>query len=608
MTDSAKDPGSAASEIAQAERIGATRQARMIFRAIFASPVGKTITVLIASIVIVILLTAYGQIKLNQWNKPFFDALSRRDLNDFLVQLGVFFIIAGSLLVLNVGQRWLVETTKYKLREGLVRDLLKNWMVPRRAFWLASAGTIGVNPDQRMSEDAQKLCELSADLSVGLFQASILLISFAGVLWNISEDFSFRAGGVDYAVPGFMLWAAILYALAGSLLSYVVGRNLISRNAERYAREADLRFSLVRINEHLDGISLAEGEDDERRRVEQHLSNVMAAMRRLVKGLTNLTWVTAGFGWITGVAPILVAAPLYFGGKTTFGGMMMAAAAFTQAQSSLRWFVDNFSAIADWRATLLRVANFRQALVTPEPQRDEQSCITYTEGEPGLMTIENLRVDSPTGTDTFKEQRIDIRTGEHVLIVGGPGTGKTLLFRALAGLWPWGSGRIARPAGEQILYLPRGTPYLPRGSLREILAYPMRVGMFEERRFAYALERLGLRRLVSSLDETRRWDRELSQDEQLSLALARIVLQAPPWVLLDDTFGSLDDESLESVIDIFSNELTRTTVIHIGRAAQMHLPLFSRVLHLVKAPGARAPGLGAAPEQRGPKETTPGLQ
>jgi putative ATP-binding cassette transporter len=592
MTDSAKDVGSAASEIAQAERVGAIGQARMIFRAIFASPVGKRLTVLITILVIVILATAYGQIKLNQWNKPFFDALSRRDLNDFLVQLGVFFMIAGTLLVLNVGQRWLVETTKYKLREGLVRDLLKNWLVPRRAFWLANQGAIGVNPDQRMSEDAQKLCELSADLAVGLFQASILLISFAGVLWTISADFSVRVGGIDYAVPGFMLWAAILYALAGSLLSYLVGRNLISRNAERYAREADLRFSLVRINEHLDGISLAEGEGDERRRVEQHLANVMTAMRRLVKGLTNLTWITAGFGWITGVAPILVAAPLYFGGKTTFGGMMMAAAAFTQAQSSLRWFVDNFSAIADWRATLLRVANFREALVAPEPERAQQSCITYAEGEPGLMTIDELRVDSPTGADVFKEKRVVIRTGEHVLIVGAPGTGKTLLFRALAGLWPWGSGRVARPAGEQILYLPRGTPYLPRGTLREILAYPLKVEGFDKDRFGYALERLGLERLTPALDETRRWDRELSQDEQLSLALARIVLQAPPWVLLDDTFGSLDDESLESVIDVFSNELKRTTVIHIGRSAQMHLPLFSRVLHLVKA--GPAPGTGSA--------------
>ena len=171
---------------------------------------------------------------------------------------------------------------------------------------------MGVNPDQRISEDADKLCNISADLSIGLFRASVLFVSFAGVLWTISADFTFRVGGVDYAVPGFMLWAAISYAVVGSLLSYLVGRSLIRRNADRYAREADLRFSLVRISEHVDGIALAAGEADERRRVEMHLSNVMLAMRRLVRGLTNLTWVTAGFGWITGIAPILISAPLYF--------------------------------------------------------------------------------------------------------------------------------------------------------------------------------------------------------------------------------------------------------------------------------------------------------
>ena len=593
-----QDASGVTSEIDQAARVGAYGQVRMIFRAIFGSPVGKRIVILVSVLVVVILVTAYGQIVLNRWNKPFYDALSRRDLHDFLYQLGVWFSIVGTLLVLNVGQRWLTETTKYRLREGLTRDLLALWMQPRRAFWLATTGgPMGVNPDQRMSEDTHKLCDLSADLSVGLFQATILLISFSGVLWGISNDFTFRYDNIDYAVPGFMLWAAVIYATIGSLLSYFVGRNLISRNADRYAREADLRFSLVRINEHLDGISLAGGEADERRRVELHLTNVMTAMRRLVKGLTNLTWITAGFGWITGIAPILVAAPLYFGGKTTFGGMMMAAAAFTQAQGSLRWFVDNFSAIADWRATLLRVANFRQALVaTVVDENGFKSRITYAEGEPGVLRIENLRVDSSVGAEVFKERDVVINAGEHVLICGAPGEGKTPLFRALAGLWPWGSGSITLPRGEQILYLPRGTPYLPRGTLREVLAYPLKVDEFEASRYPLALEQLGVARLTPSLDETHRWDRELNQDEQLSIALARIVLHAPPWVLLDDTFTSLDDETLERVVDIFTHSLKKTTVIHIGRTALMHLPLFSRVVHVMKAPANPAGAKGGATE------------
>src|SRR5208337_1388964 len=275
-------------------------------------------------------------------------------------------------------------------------------MLPRRAFWLANAGAIGVNPDQRIHEDARKLCELSADLGIGLLQASILFGTFAGVLWVLSSGFTFRIGDRDYAIPGFMLWAAIIYSSAGSLLSYWVGRGLVNRNAERYAREADLRFSLVRVNEHVDDISLAAGEADEKRRIDLHLRNVLDATRRIVMGHTNLTWITAGFGWVTLVAPILVAAPLYFTGKVSFGGLMMAAGAFTQAQSSLRWFIDNFSVIADWRATLLRVANFRHALITTSEPQGFESRITYVEGDPGVFTIDNLEIVSSANADKLK--------------------------------------------------------------------------------------------------------------------------------------------------------------------------------------------------------------
>jgi vitamin B12/bleomycin/antimicrobial peptide transport system ATP-binding/permease protein len=571
----------------KAANLGFTQQLGLVIRAIFSSPVGKTLTVLMTAIVLVIIATSYGQIRLNGWNKPFYDALSRRDFRDFLFELGVFFVIAGFLLILNVTQLWLAETLQVKLREGLVRSLLGDWLLPRRAFWLANAGSMGVNPDQRIHEDARKLCELSAGLGIGLLQASILFGIFAGVLWGLSRDFVLRIGEVDYAIPGFMLWAAIVYASAGSLLSYWVGRGLINRNADRYAREADLRFALVRVNEHVDDISLAQGEADEKRRIVRHLEDVLRATRRIVWGHTNLTWVTSGFGWITNVAPILVAAPLYFTGKVSFGGLMMAAAAFTQAQSQLRWFIDNFSVIADWRATLLRVASFRHAVISTHEPRGFQSRIAYAEGDPGTISIDELESVSSAHADKLKEPNVVVAAGARVLILGAPGTGKTQFFRALAGLWPWGTGRITRPRGEQIFYLPRGTPYLPRGSLREVLAYPLKAESFSAGGFNRALFRLGLERLAPLLDETRRWDRELSQDEQLCLVFARMLLQTPPWVLIDGTFGALDDDVLELVIDVFTNELKTTGIIHIGGAGEAHA-LFSRTLHLVKAPRAAA--------------------
>ncbi|EIT67991.1 MULTISPECIES: ABC transporter ATP-binding protein/permease [Hydrocarboniphaga] len=561
------------------------RQIGLVMQALRSSAVARILLGLIVALVVVVLATAYGQVHLNRWNQPFYDALSRRDLKDFMTQLGVFFIIVGCLLVLNVIQRWIVEHLKLRLREGLTRDLINRWMQPRRAFWLANSGSMGVNPDQRMQEDARKFTELSADLGVGLLQATILFVTFAGVLWGLSTDFSFRIGDADYAVPGFMLWAAIAYALIGSLLSYWVGRSLIGSNAERYAREADLRFALVRVNEHLDGVSLARGEPDEGRRINRYLDDTLRSMRRLATEHTNLTWVTSGFGWITNIAPTLVAVPLYFTGKISFGGLMMAAAAFTQAQSSLRWFVDNFSTIADWRAGLLRVASFRQALLTEQGLDQIERRIAYTQSTDESLRIESLQVEAQSGRERVEESPVRIEAGQRVMVISAPGTSKTMLFRALAGLWPWGSGRIEMPSVETIFYVPRGTPYLPAGSLREALAYPDDAQSFEAQRYAQALERLGLDRLVPLLDESRRWDRELGQDEQLCVAFARMLLQAPAWVLIDDAFSVLEEDSLARVVDVLRNELKATGLIHIGGSVQGHETLFDRSLHLVKMPG-----------------------
>jgi vitamin B12/bleomycin/antimicrobial peptide transport system ATP-binding/permease protein len=339
-------------------------QLGMMTRALLASPVKGQLFTLGGAIFLVVVATAYGQIRLNQWNKPFYDALARRDFHQFMVQLGVFGIITAVLLVLNVGQRWLSEMLKLKLRQGLVRDLVTEWLKPGRAARLAKEGAIGVNPDQRMHEDARHLTELSGDLGVMLLQSSILLITFVGVLWALSSGFVFHYQGHQFSIPGYMVWAAILYAGLGSLLSYWVGGSLISKNAARYQRESELRYSLMQINQTFPAIIASHGEEEASRRLDRNLAGVLKAMRRLVTGLTDLTWVTAGYGWLTLVAPILVAAPAYFAGNLSFGGMMMAAGAFNQVQSSLRWFVDNFSTIADWRATLLRVANFRRALIT----------------------------------------------------------------------------------------------------------------------------------------------------------------------------------------------------------------------------------------------------
>jgi putative ATP-binding cassette transporter len=252
---------------------------------------------------------------------------------------------------------------KLRLREGLAHDLVGYWLRPGCALQLSQEGPIGINPDQRMHEDARHLSELSGDLGVQLLQSAILLITFVEVLWKISGNFSLTVGGHAYLIHGYMVWGAVFYAGFGSLLSYWVGRDLVARNAERYQRESEIRFALMRTNEHADDIAKSpEALRQARVQIFTSLDGVLGALWRLVLGVTNLTWVTAGYGWLTLVIPILIAAPAYFSGSLTFGGLMMAVGAFNQVQQSLRWFVDNFSSIADWRATLLRVAEFRRAI------------------------------------------------------------------------------------------------------------------------------------------------------------------------------------------------------------------------------------------------------
>jgi putative ATP-binding cassette transporter len=593
MTTDQPNEKAAKRDADEADALGLLPQISLMARAWWASSVRNMLLWLTGSLVAVVGVTAYGQIRLNNWNQPFYDALSRKDMHEFLVQLAVFGVIAGALLILNVAQRWMVETLKLRLRQGLVQDLVENWLVPGRAFRLSNAGPVGVNPDQRMHEDARHLTELSADLGIGLLQSSILLATFVEVLWALSNNFIFHVSGKQFYIPGYMVWAAVFYAGSASLVSWWVGRSLVERNAQRYAREADLRFSLVRVNEHIDAIALAAGEADEVRRIEIDLQSVLKATARLVTGLTNLTWITAGYGWFTTVAPILVAAPLYFGGSLTFGGLMMASGAFIQVQSSLRWFVDNFSTIADWRATLLRVAAFRHAVMSADTLHETANRITFKEGSADAILIDNLDITSPDGGITLKEKHVQIKAAERVLIVGDSGSGKTLLFRALAGLWPWGSGSVTRPASQEFMYMPR-TPYLPPGTLRETLAYPRDGAKFEDKVFQESLRRVSLERLIPELDSVQRWDHELNEDEQQALAFARVLVHQPPWLLIDEVLDSLDETALKRATDVFATDLQKTAIICIGRT-RVRDGLFSQELHLLKVTALPKPA--SAPAQ-----------
>ncbi len=567
------------------------RQVRTFLGALAGSRGKKKLVLLAVGLVVVIGTTVVAQLRLNDWNRPFFDAIERKDLGAFGVQLAVFAAIAGILLVLNVAQMWLDQTTKVEMRKWLTCDLFAQWMVPKRAFLIAGAGSIGVNPDQRIHEDARRLTELSTALAIGFFQSSLLLVSFIGVLWLLSEGIVIELVGHSLSIPGYMVWAALIYAASGSWLSWLVGKPLINMQVARYAREADLRFALVRVSESADGIALDGGEEEERQHLESELGHVIAVMRRIVSRLTRLTWVTAGYGWCAIIAPIVIAAPGYFNGQLTFGELMVTVGAFNQVQASLRWFVDNASNIADWRATLQRVMSFRSALLDTDrlkQSRPRMDIVADTES----LVFDNVVAHIDGREVTLEDPVVEIRPGERVLLIGKHGMGKSMIFRAIAGLWPWGSGQLRVPPRANTMFLPQ-RPHIASGSLREALAYPSRPEDFSEADLTRALARTGLSHLIPSLDRGARWDKDLKEDEQRHLFFARLLVHKPQWVIDDDTICYLNEADRKLIFSLFENELSQTAVVSITSIGVRN-SFYSRAFHLVARAARKIPESSAS--------------
>ena len=463
MKDDSRDPqGSPALANGAPESLLA--QLMTLLRALKGSRYRARLGWLAVGVVVVVCANTAGQLRLNVWQGAFYDALEQKHIPAFAWQLLVFTAIVAILLILVVAQTWLQEIIKVRLREWLTHDLIDQWLVPKRAYLLGFAGQIGVNPDQRIHQDAQHLTELMTVLAIGLLQSTLLLVSFVGVLWVLSAQVVFAYGGHSFTIPGYMVWCALAYSLGGSLLAWRVGRPLIALNAERYAREADLRFDLVRANEFAEGIALYGGEADERHILAAAVGQVVTIMVRIAFGLAKVMWISSGYGWFALVVPILVAAPGYFGGDLSFGSLMMVVGAFNQVQSSLRWFVDNVSQIADWRATLQRITMFRDALLAIETLGEDAGRIERVEDPAGHLVLEGLTIQLADGRVTLDQARVEVMPAERVLILGDPGAGKSALFRAIAGLWPCGTGTIRLPPQDEIVFMP-DRPYLPLGTL-----------------------------------------------------------------------------------------------------------------------------------------------
>ncbi|MFM6986492.1 MAG: ABC transporter ATP-binding protein/permease [Hydrogenophaga sp.] len=510
-----------------------------------------TARLLLAAIVALNLGAVYMLVLINEWNRVFYDALQNKDAAVFWRELGRFTYLAFGFIVIAVYRFYLTQLLQMRWRAWMTGHYLDRWLAHKAFYHLELARFSKAetatpdNPDQRISEDVNQFTSYSVSLSMGLLNAVVTLVSFVGILWGLSGSFRFSLGGSEYTIPGFMVWMAVVYALAGSVIAHYLGRALIGLNFRQQRVEADFRHHLVRVREYSESIALDRGEAVERGQAGSRFAAVLANYLRLIQRQKTLTWFTVGYGQAAVVFPFLVAAPRFFSGAIQLGELMQIASAFGRVQDALSWFVDNYDSLAAWRATTDRLTSFEEsfAQVQQSAAQVQAGDMRSTTGA-DTLGLDAVQIHLPDGTPLLAATGLTLKAGDHVLIQGPSGSGKSTLLRALAGIWPWAKATLALPAdfGERAMFLPQ-RPYFPNGALRDALAYPATPERYTDSQLQQALHDALLPQLADQLDRQDTWGQKLSGGEQQRLAMARAFLKQPRWLFLDEASSALDEDS-----------------------------------------------------------------
>ncbi len=519
--------------------------------------------ILLAVIVALTLALVFINVLYNEWNRTFFEAIQNKDFAAFGPLLLRFGVLAGLYITGAVFRRYLTLMLQMRWRIWLTRRFLDRWLGDQVYYRLETAERRTDNPDQRIADDLRLFAFNTLDLALGLLSSAVTLVSFVAILWTISGPLSFAVGPLSVEIPGYMVWVALLYAIAGSVLTHLVGRPLIRLNFQQQRFEADLRFGLVRLRENAEGVALYHGEDVERSGLETRIERIRANWWQLMGVTKNLTFLTTGYDQLAGIFPLLVAAPRYFAGAITLGGLTQIGNAFGRVQGSLSWFVESYGALANWKATVDRLLTFQDAIEDARSQVTRTSGIAVVANGVGAVRAEHLQLSLPDGRVILPDTSLAVRPGDRVLINGPTGVGKSTLFRALAGIWPFGKGQIQVPEQARLLFLPQ-RPYLPIASLREAVAYPAPSASFDDAAMRDVLEATGLGSFARRLDEVENWSMQLSGGEQQRLAIARALLQRPDWLFLDEATAALDEAAERDLYALLRRRLPNAAIVSIA--------------------------------------------
>lgn len=501
------------------------------------------------------LATVYMGVQLNKWNRVFYDALQDKKVDVFWQQMQLFAVLAFTNIVLAVYKFYVTQRLDLRWRAWMTRHYMDTWLGNCRYYHLellrqSGSDAVPDNPDQRIQEDIARFTGSALGMSMGLLNATVTLVSFIGILWTVSGSISFALAGHMVTVPGYMVWVAIVYCAVGSVFAHTIGRKLIRLNYWQEWREADFRYSLVRLREYSEAVAFDRGEAASRQHLIGRFDRVLRNMLQLIKAQKGLIWFTSFFQQAAIIFPFLVAAPRYFSGAIKLGDVMQIANAFGRVQDALSWFIDSYAGLASWRATTERLVSFDRGVAQagngrapdaaavvapvamPAPARHWQHS---TGGN--VLKLEQLRCYLPDGRLQVQAAAQHVQAGDAVLVQGASGSGKSTLLRALAGIWPQAAGTVALPAHS--MFLPQ-RPYLPHGTLRAALAYPQPPDAYSDAELQAVLHTVRMPQLAQQLDVESNWTHKLSGGEQQRVAIARALLKKPHWIFADEATSALD--------------------------------------------------------------------
>jgi putative ATP-binding cassette transporter len=514
---------------------------------------------------------------INAWRNRFYNALQEKDWDGFVREMIVFSVLAAFSVLLAVYQTYLTQWLQIRWRKWMTARYVGAWMHEANYYRMQLQGDAADNPDQRLSDDVKAFVNQTLNLSVQLLGSIVSLASFVVILWGLSAAAPVIVRGHELSFPGYLVWAALIYAIFGTALTQWIGSPLVNLNFQQERYEANFRFDLVRVRENTEQIALLKGESAERGRLLDRFGSVIANWYGIMSRTKRLGAFTQSYAQASVVIPFILCAPAFFAGKILLGALMQTAEAFNKVQDALSFFVQAYNTLADWRAVVARLDGFETSIKKAEELAVAKSSIQVaSSATTDTISIEQLLVELPNGEPLVTANGFSISAGEHVLFTGPSGAGKSTLFRAIAGIWPYGSGSVTIPAHASLMMLPQ-RPYFPIGTLKAAIVYPAEADAFSDEQVRDALGAAGLSKLAPRLDEDEHWNRMLSLGEQQRLGIVRALLHMPQYLFLDEATASLDEPSEAKLYRLLQDRLPETTIVSIGHRSTLTAFHTSRV-------------------------------